>query len=348
MQNSFLQKIICNSDDISQEEYFYFLRMILDNKIDKCEVISFMSALSAKPLNLNDILCFVRFVESISPRKRVINSDQAINIVGTGGGLSTFNISTAAAFVASTAGAKVLKSGSYSYNSQSGSLDVLQALGINTNLDTSGMEQMLEETGIGFVNPNMYSFLLRRLAISILPLKLKTIGRFVNTIGPLICPVQVKGQITGVSDLSTFELMSKAMSTLKLHNSIVVWAEIGLDEFSSFGKCHVANIGNAIQKRVIEPKQHGFHLNDVSNLRGGTPSYNAEFIRAIFQNKVKNEARDIVILNSAYLLIQAEVVDNIRDGIDFSLEVLISGKVSKQLEKSIAFTNAHTNKDKLS
>ncbi len=197
MNDSFLKKIIRNSDDISIEDYFSFLQKVIENKADKSEVIAFVAALSAKPLRVKDLVYFVRFIESVSPPKEILNSNQAINIVGTGGGIATFNISTTSAFIASAAGAKVLKSGSYRYNSQSGSLDVLTALGLNIHLNLQALEKMLAETGIGFINPNMYSPLLRRLAIAILPLELKDIGGFINTIGPLICPVHVKGQIRG-------------------------------------------------------------------------------------------------------------------------------------------------------
>jgi anthranilate phosphoribosyltransferase len=341
MTHSFLNRLISDSASISQKDYFAYLRMILDNQVSKPEVAAFITALSSKPINFNDILCFVRFIESISPRATLQSSPQAINIVGTGGGIPTFNISTAAAFVACAAGAKVIKSGSYRYNSQSGSLDVLKAIGINLQLDAADLERMLEELGIGFVGPNMYSSLLRRVAISILPLELKQIGGFINTIGPLICPIAVKGQLTGVRNLSLFHLISDAMRHLNLHNSIVVWSEIGLDEFASFGRCHVAHIGSTVRKETIDHQAHGFQLHEKENLRGGDAWANAALIKAIFENKVKNEARDTVAVNSAYILYLAEVVETIAQGIERSLEVIQNGSAKRLLHDAVAFGHDH-------
>jgi anthranilate phosphoribosyltransferase len=341
MTHTFLKRLISDSTGISQEDYFAYLHMIHDNQASKLEVVAFLTALSSKPINLNDILCFVRFIESISPKMMLQSSPHAINIVGTGGGIPTFNISTAAAFVACAAGAKVIKSGSYSYNSRSGSLDVLKAIGINLQLDTAGLERMLEELGIGFVGPNMYSSLLRRLAISILPLELKQIGGFINTVGPLICPIAVKGQLTGVRNLDLFNLISKAMQQLNLHNSIVVWSEIGLDEFTSFGHCHVAHIDNPIRKETVDHKVHGFQLQDKKILRGGDARANAALIKAMFENKIKNEALDTVVVNSAYILYLAEAVETIAQGIEHSLEVIENGRAGRLLHDAVAFGHDH-------
>lgn len=341
MSSLFLKKWINNPNTISQEEYDSFLNTIWENRIHRGRVIAFLAALSAKPINLTDVIAFVKFIATVSPRKRMICSDRAINIVGTGGGLSTFNISTASAFVACSAGAMVLKSGSHGYTSKCGSLDVLKALGLNVRLNEDSMEKMVEEIGIGFVNPEMYSPFLKRLAMSIFPLDIKEIGQFINTIGPLLCPVDVHGQITGVNSPKACEILCSAMQILEMTNSIVSWSEIGIDEVSAIGKSHLFHIGKKTTRQIVDASYHGFYLFDEKHLQGGSPEYNAEMIQSIFQGKLTNEALDVVLINSALILVLAGTVADIDEGIRASRDAIIGGRVLRKLRLSIEFANDH-------
>ena len=125
-----------------------------------------------------------------------------VNIVGTGGGPSTFNLSTASAFVAAAMGARVIKTGSRAYASRTGSVDLLDRLGIQQTTSYEQTEEMLETFGIACAGPFVYPKELRLLARAILPFGMKTVGRFFNVIGPFLAAIPVSTQITGVSDHS--------------------------------------------------------------------------------------------------------------------------------------------------
>ena len=338
MANSFLSRLINNSEDISEEAYFGFMHKILNNELGSSEVIAFITALSAKRLNRCDIVPFVRFIHNVSPLKKINKSNEAINIVGTGGGLPTFNISTTAAFVASAAGATVLKNGSHSYTSKCGSIDVLRKLGLNINLTQENFEKMVNEIELGFVGPDFYAPLLKRIAIMIQPLTIKEIGGYINTIGPLLCPFKVKKQLTGVNSMAMVELMAQAMSELKFNDSIVCWAEIGMDELSSIGNNYILKVGDKNGITVVSSDKLGFQYCNPGNLKGGDTNCNAELIMQILTGKIRDEKRETVALNSAYVLLLSEKVNDISDGIELSFETIDNGKAYKKLKNTIEFS----------
>lgn len=336
---SLLREIIRNNSTIEPEEYHSFLTEVLHNRANKPTLIALLAALSAKSLNTNDVINFVDFIEKEAPKRSLSVSDKVINIVGTGGGISTFNVSTTTTFVAAAAGAMVLKSGSHSYNSQCGSLDVLSKLGINVNLNDQGLQAMIEELNIGFVSPKMYPPLLRRIAVSIMPLTLKEIGGFINMIGPLLCPFHVRGQICGVSSFDYIDVFATALQKRGMHNSIAVWSEIGMDEFSAIGLNHYATINQIIDKEVLDPRQYGMkHINPLE-LSGNSPSENAAIMESVLKQDKPTAAQDTVVLNAAFILKLSGQCTSIKDAILLAKETIDSGSAYKLLKNTIEFSN---------
>lgn len=333
-----LRRIIRNDQHISSEDYLDLFSTALAARDNKSLLAALLATLSAKPFNVRDAVHFVRFIEQHTPKRTLSVSDQVVNIVGTGGGIPSFNISTTATFVAAAAGAMVLKSGSYSYNSRCGSLDVLAQLGIDLNLDESSLERMLKTVNIGFVSPRMYPSLLRRMAISIMPLTLREIGGFINTVGPLICPFKVKGQICGVRSMDLVQPFAQALHALEIKNSISVWSEIGLDEFSAIGKSHLARVDDEISESIFDPTQLGIHHNDPSALRGGTPQENAELIKLILDNRGPEAARDTVVLNAAFVLLAAGQSTTHGEAIEQARMAISTGAARDLLRQVTTFT----------
>lgn len=341
-----LRRIIRNDSEISESEYFSLFSAAIFERNQKHVLPVLLAALSAKPLNLNDITAFVRFIEKETPKRHLSVSNEAVNIVGTGGGLPTFNISTTATFVAAAAGAKIIKSGSYSYNSQCGSLDLLQHLGFNLNQDEQSLQHMLEELNIGFVSPGMYSSVLRRIAVSAIPFTLREIGGFINSLGPLLCPFHVKGQICGVRHTSLIDTFAQAFLSLGIDNSIIASSEIGLDEFSAIGKNHAAKIKNGIIFReTFSPEDFGFHYSDINLLQGGTPEVNAGIMRTLLKSGSPSAARDTVILNAAYLLIVAGKYSTPLDAVQAAREAIVSGNAYRLLQRATEFSHDHASKE---
>src|SRR5215208_3977964 len=156
-----------------------------------------------------------------------------VNIVGTGGGPSTFNLSTASAFVGAAAGARVIKTGSRAYASKTGSVDLLDRLGIKQTTSYDQTDEMLETYGMACAGPFVYPKELRLLARNILPFGMKQMGRFFNLIGPFLGAIPVTTQITGTSDhsvLPTFRDLAAEDPTRKYW---ITWNDLGADELLS-------------------------------------------------------------------------------------------------------------------
>lgn len=334
-----LRRIIRNELDISESDYSSLFSTAILERDNKSLLAAVLAALAAKPLNLNDVIHFVKFIEQQTPKRHLSVSARAVNIVGTGGGLATFNISTTATFVAAASGATVIKSGSYSYNSQCGSLDLLNHMGFNINQDEQSLERMLEELGIGFVSPKMYSPILRRMAISALPLTLRDLGGFINTVGPLLCPFHVRGQICGVRDFDFIDIFAQAFAALGRGNSIVAWSEIGLDEFSAIGKSYFARVNSCIDREEINPNDYGMHHTDLNQLAGGSPVINAAIMESVLKDPAPSAAKDTVVLNAAFLLLLAGTHNSLFDAVAHAQVTLASGAAYRLLHQAIEFSH---------
>jgi anthranilate phosphoribosyltransferase len=156
-----------------------------------------------------------------------------VNIVGTGGGPSTFNLSTASAFVAAAMGARVIKTGSRAYASKTGSIDLLDRLGIRLSSSYDEIEEMLETFGMACAGPFVYPKELRLLARNILPFGMKQMGRFFNLVGPFLGAVPVTKQITGTSDHSVVPMFKDLAAGDSTREYWITWNDIGVDELLS-------------------------------------------------------------------------------------------------------------------
>lgn len=336
---STLRKLVRNSDAISNDEYQTLFASVFEDRKQRDTLIAMLTALSAKPLHANDMANFVAYVEKDTPKKVLKCSDRAVNIVGTGGGAPTFNISTTSTFVAAAAGATVLKSGSYSYNSKSGSLDLLASLGMNLNSSEEALEGMVEELSIGFVPPQMYAPILRRIAISIMPLNLRDIGGFINKIGPLLCPIKVSGQICGVSEQAYIQMFVTAMQRFGMNNSMAVWAEMGMDEFSAIGNNQFALTDSDGHIQTLNPSDYGMNYTDPTTLDGGEPDENVALLKNLLNSAERNAAVDTVALNAAHVIMLGKQANSLKDAIAMAHEAIFSGAAYDLLQRAVEYSH---------
>ena len=335
MNNVFLRQLISGTSAPSQDEFHGFLDRVMRGDAAKPEVVAFLTGLSAKPLSAANVFNFASYVRRVSPPKLLPGSEGAVNIVGTGGGMTTFNISTAAAFVASAAGAKVLKSGSTAYSSQCGSLDVLRALEVPIPEDEAILADMVRELGIGFISASHYAVLLRRLAAMVLPLAFRDVAGFVNTVGPLLCPYQVSAQMIGVSRIEYLDVFADAVMRLMRAKTLLVRADIGMDELCSLGVNHCRLIEGNMRSFVLSGESLGFAGGSPTHLAGGDAAQNAAILREVLAGRRPGVARDTVILNSGALLFIAGITADIKTGIQRAADAIDAGKALGQLERVI-------------
>lgn len=306
----------------------------------KQETIAVLAALSAAPFTFERVLAFVRYLDVAYPRIDLPVSHKAVNIVGTGGGPATFNISTTAAFVAAACGATVLKSGSPAYSSRVGSSDVLKALGLGKAHSHDALAEDLETIGIGFADASVYAPLCRRLAVAAMPLPFKMIGRFVNALGPLICPYRTRGAVVGTSSPDLFDIVRRTAAET---DRVVLTAHAlcGVDELVSVGPVRLAWPGKS-EPDLLDPRDLGLPPGRVGMLAGGELEHNAALLQAVLANEGPAEATATVALNAAAVLCIGGEAGTLREGLDLAQEALRSGSALRKLADARDLVQART------
>ncbi|MBW4585117.1 anthranilate phosphoribosyltransferase [Aetokthonos hydrillicola Thurmond2011] len=266
-----------------------------------------------------------------------------IDTCGTGGdGASTFNISTAVAFVAAAAGVKVAKHGNRSASSKAGSADVLEALGINLNANPEKVQAAVSEVGITFLFASGWHPALKAVANLRKTLKIRTIF---NLLGPLVNPMRPTGQIIGVCDPFLVETITQALSQLGTRRAIAVYGREKLDEAGLADLTDLAVLQDQqIHRFVLDPKEVGLNPEPTAALVGGDVQQNALILKAVLQGKGTQAQQDVVALNAALALQvgevtndQTDIISNCVQGIVLAKDILRSGEAWKKLEELAEF-----------
>ena len=255
------------------------------------EIREFLVALSERGEVAEEVAGFARVL-----RERAIpvrsSHDVFVDTAGTGGGLDTFNISTAAAFVIAGTGLAVAKHGNRAVTSQSGSADVLTELGLRIDQSAEVVERALEELGICFIFAPRFHPALKRVATIRRQLGRRTIF---NLVGPLANPAGAPCQLIGVYDTDTTGLLAQALRILGCRRAWVVHSEDGLDEISCQRPTRVAEVmGHTVREFRLEPPRRAEGLPP-----SGKPRHNASLIRSILDGTMHGAAREIVLVNAA-------------------------------------------------
>jgi anthranilate phosphoribosyltransferase len=322
--------------DLTEEEITAVMEVIMNGEATSAQIASFITALRIKGETIEEITGCAKVMrkkaENIFP-----SLDYYIDTCGTGGdGAHTFNISTAAAFVAAAGGVPVAKHGNRSVSSRSGSADVLEALGIHIELSPSQVKECIEYVGIGFMFAPVFHKSMKYAAAPRKELGIRTIF---NILGPLTNPACAKGQILGVFDPQLVRPLASVLQNLGTERAMVVHGEDGLDEITLTGNTVVCELkNNEIKEYIIDPRAYGFELCSIQHLQGENAGDNARIILDIFHNK-QGYQRDVVILNSAAALYVGKKAESFEEGIIKSREIIESGKAMQKLQEFITFTN---------
>ncbi|MCD6378505.1 MAG: anthranilate phosphoribosyltransferase [Planctomycetes bacterium] len=275
-------------------------------------------------------------------RQRAVKVDaggrDVIDTCGTGGtGLSTLNVSTAAAIVAAGAGAYVAKHGNRTHTRASGSADVLMALGVKIEADERTVARCLSEAGIGFCFAVRHHPAMKSAGPVRNELGVRTVF---NIIGPLTNPAGARRQLMGVFDGALIETIAEVLKALGAVRAIVVHADDGLDEISITSPTHLAELkGGQITSATIKPEDFGIKRASLKDLEVKSAEESAQRIRAVLEGKAGAD-RDIIVLNAAAALVVAGKVDTIADGITAAADAIDNGSAAKSLEKLIEISNS--------
>jgi len=264
--------------------------------------------------------------------------DELIDVVGTGGDKSgSFNISTTVSLLLAASGAKVAKHGNRSITSNSGSADVLEALGINLNLEPTKQIKLLEELGWTFIFAINHHPAMKH----IMPIRKSLSHRTIfNILGPLTNPAGAKKYLLGVFSPDFIERIANALNHLDVTRAYVVSSRDGMDEISISDSTDFAYVeAGEVTTGVINPEDHGFKLAPKEEILGANAKENAKITKDILSGNEKGAKRDIVLLNGAYALFVDGKARDIKEAIEILEYTIGAGKAARHLESIIEVSN---------
>ena len=302
---------------------------IMNNECNDAEIIAFLMTLKTKGETVEEITGAAEVLREMS-LKLNLNSKELVDTCGTGGdGQNTFNISTASAIVAATAGVKIAKHGNKSISSKSGSADLLEHSGINIDLDEEQAQKCFDDNGITFMFAPKYHKAMKNVANVRKNIKTRTIF---NVLGPLSNPANANYQILGVYDKKLVLPIAKVIKDLGVKRAMVVHSEEGLDEISCEKDTYIAELNEGkISEYTINPKEFDLEILPLESLKVNT----VEESFKIFMDMLNNEnkaAVNIVSLNAGSAIYISGVRHSLKEGIEFARELIISGKALNKFE----------------
>lgn len=330
-----LKKVI-NTEDLTIEEMTEVMNQIMSGNATNAQIAAFLVALRLKGETVEEITGAAKVMREKSTKIKS-NKKILIDTCGTGGdNTGTFNISTVSAFVLAAAGIAVAKHGNRSVSSKSGSADVLEALGVNLDIDSKKEEELLEKLNIAFLYAIKHHSSMK---YAIGPRREMGIRTIFNILGPLTNPANANIQLMGIYSKELVLPIAKVLKNLGLRKAMVVSGEDGLDEVTVTGKTNVAELKDGEIKTYQIDSEDFFQKRSLEELKGGNAEENAEIMKNILSGKETGAKKEIVALNSGVILYLTGKADNIETGIKKALEIIESGKGLKKLNEYIEFTN---------
>jgi anthranilate phosphoribosyltransferase len=323
---------LTQGESLSESEVTEFVENMRDDVVSDMQIAGFLVALLMKGPNVDEVVGIVRAMRAncvqISPKV----DGNLTDMCGTGGGLKTFNVSSANAIMTAAAGVPVAKHGSRSISAASGSADALEALGINVELTPEQGERLIEEIGISFLYAPNFHPLMLKVYFPELALGVKTI--FFTIIGPLINPAGAPHHLMGVYQPHLIDLVGDAVTRLDMKHVVVAHGVDGLDEISILGPTKIAEIkGDRVEKYEITPEDFGFERATLDDVKGGDPAFNAHTIREIFEGRDQGPRRDFVVINNGYALYVAGAAASPEEGMAKAQETIDSGRATEKLSE---------------
>jgi anthranilate phosphoribosyltransferase len=325
---------LLDGHDLTREEAREAMNTIMSGEATPAQIGGFLVALRLKGETADEIAgcaeAMRAHVLAVRPKR-----EDLVDTAGTGGdGGRTFNISTAAALVAAAAGAGVAKHGNRAVSSNSGSADVLEALGFNLELPADRIAESIDTLGFGFLFAPTHHPAMKHAA----PVRKELAARTVfNVLGPLTNPAGARAQVVGVYSPDLVKTLAEVLASLGARRAFVVHGAAGIDELSPAGPnlvCEVVDGG--VREREIDPLELGIARCAPEDLRGGSPEENAAAIREVFAGG-NGGRRDAILLNAAGAIAAGGHAEDLREGLEIARQTVTSGAAAERLEALIAF-----------
>lgn len=326
----YLQKLILKQNLTSDEAENAISRIF--SEATDAQIAAFLTALKMKGEMPEEIAGLARGMKKAANTIAPEVNGKLVDTCGTGGdSTGTINVSTAAAIVTSAAGVPVAKHGNYSITSKSGSADVLAELGIKIDLAPEDVQRTIEKVGIGFMLAPVFHPSMKRVGMIRKELGFRTVF---NILGPLTNPAGARAQVIGVFDEALCEPMAKVLGILGTERALVVHGS-GMDEISNTGSTRVTELDRGeIRTYTLEPEKMGVGKASISDIAGGSPEENAQYIVNVLKGE-KGPKRDIVVINSGAALLVSGKADSLEAGIAMANETIDSKAALDKLKEFV-------------
>ena len=331
-------KAVISRQNLVESDMHDVMNSIMTGQTTDAQIGAFLVGLSMKGETIEEITASAKVMRSLATAVKLKSTDFLVDTCGTGGdGLGLFNISTASAFVVAAAGGKVAKHGNRSISSKSGSADVLEAAGINLNLDPETISQCIEDIGVGFMFAPAHHSAMKH---AIGPRKELAVRTIFNVLGPLTNPAKAPNQVMGVYDKDLVEPIANVLKGLESRHVMVVHSEDGLDELSIANETHVAELKDGhVSTYTIHPNDFDIQLGDLEKLKAENASESLALITDAFAGNI-GPHRDIIALNAGAAIYVSGIEDSLDNGILKACELLSDGGAQAKLDAYILASNS--------
>ena len=329
-------KLLVNRQDLTSQQMTAVMQQIMTGKATPSQIGGFLVALQMKGETITEITAAAEVMRSLATPVDM-GTENLVDTCGTGGdGASTFNVSTASAFVVAAAGAKVAKHGNRSISSSSGSADVLEAAGVNLDVSPQQVKNCINTVGVGFMFAQKHHDAMKH---TIAPRREMAVRTIFNLLGPLTNPAKALHQVLGVFDKKWVEPMAHVLKALGSRHVLVVHSKDGLDEISIGEQTYVAELkNNIVTCYEVCPEDFGLKRENISQLAIQSADESLAIINSIFDGEL-GAARDIVALNAGAAIYAADLASSLVRGIEQAQTLIDNGKAKQKLQDFITCSN---------
>jgi anthranilate phosphoribosyltransferase len=329
-----IQKLV-SKKELLDDEIVYALSLILEGNASEASTASFLVALRMKGETPHEIKVMMQTIKKHAIRITPRTSGLLIDTCGTGGGrVNTFNISTASAIIASSAGAKVAKHGNRSASGICGSADFMEQVGLNLECPIPDILRAIEQTGLGFLYAPKFHPTIQNLASARRAIGIRTVF---NIIGPLSNPcTNLSGQLIGAPEPKIIETLALALQQSDMENIMFVNSKDGLDELSNTCENDITWIRqNEVKRFSLHPRELGIELARLENLIVHSKEESIRETLRVIYGVADKQKQDIAILNASAALVIAKASANFREGVDLARDAIKDGRAQRKLSEYI-------------
>lgn len=322
---------VASGEDLDEAAAADVLASIMEGRADEIQTAGLLIALRTKGETVEELVGMARTMRRLATQVTP-GRDDVVDTAGTGGGPSTFNVSTLAALVAAGAGCAVAKHGNRSNTSRCGSADLLEELGVPLDQSPEEIAASIDRVGFGFMFAPLHHEAMRH----VVPVR-KALGvrTAFNLLGPLTNPAGARRQVVGISDRAFQDRMARALLGLGAEHALVVSAEDGTDEIALTAPTRVVEIrGDEVSEWTVEPGALGLRAAQPGEIAGGSPAENAEMARRVLSGE-HSPGRDLVLANAAAAIYVAGRAGDLTEGVVVASESIDSGATARVLEQLV-------------